>query len=535
MRKYQKSFARFTVFVFVLATLAGYPAFVQAAVRTLANWGSINVSEFNVSEDIYLQTVFATDGSIFLGAALDPATHFTYFVTSTDMVDWDIQARFFSLVYGNDRFFGVAAGGLFTTDLSLQWQQASLPVGVVPSHLNFRDGVFRLFYRYDGREYVMMSQDGDVWYDYRGYIPEGSSSRRIFTADGDLFTMTFADGTLRALTSVGFSEDTEWEEIAALTKAVEYENTVFRLQEILFSGTTVAVSLYASPAAGVNWGDWEAPSGNGIVLVSYDMENWHQTYWGGLAPDWVTRVEVPGFNWNVGRHISSNFYATVHRLPVVNDGLESVGLECPDDDIWSCAGWETFVTLPGIPGTTGRQLTRIFLAGEQVSRAYAVSEETPAAVDPLPPPTADPPPARVWPETVTANPSAHNIFVNGAPVAFVAYNIEGNNFFRLRDIAYTLNGTAGQFAVGWDAATGTASLTTGSPYAPVGGEMEGAATEAVTATLSRTAFVIDGQSVTLTAYNIGGNNFLMLAELSRHLGFSATWDPVNSAVLIETE
>ena len=540
MRKYQRTIARFTVLVFILATLAGYPAFVQAAVRTLANWGNINVTAFDVSEDIYLKQVFVTNGDVFVGAAVDPATHFMYFVTSRNMVDWDIQARFFNLVYGNGRFFGVADNGLFHTDLSLQWQQANLPEGVVPSRVNFIDGVFRMFYWMDGNQYVMMSLDGDTWYDYRGYIPEGATARRIFASQEELFTVTFVDGTVRALRTDGFTEDTAWEEIPGLTKDVEYEDTVFHLFEIRFSGNTVAISLYANPAPGVNWDDWDQPSGGGIVLVSPDMQNWHRTYWGGLSPDWATpATPVPGFDWGTGRDSYWNAVATFRHLPQTTDGFEFIGLGCRDDSIWDCEGWETFVTLPGIPGTTGRQLTRIFLAGEQVSRTEAVSD-APPAVDPLPPPheetppPADAPPARVWPETVTANPSSHNILVNGVPTAFVVYNIEGNNFFRLRDIAYSLNGTSGQFAVGWDASTGTASLTTGAAYAPVGGEMQGAADASVTATLSRTAFVIDGVSVTLTAYNIGGNNFLMLAELSQYLGFSATWDEVNAAVLITT-
>ena len=45
----------------------------------------------------------------------------------------------------------------------------------------------------------------------------------------------------------------------------------------------------------------------------------------------------------------------------------------------------------------------------------------------------------------------------GEKKAFDAYNIEGSNYFKLRDLAYVLNGTDKQFEVGWDAAANAIS------------------------------------------------------------------------------
>jgi hypothetical protein len=41
----------------------------------------------------------------------------------------------------------------------------------------------------------------------------------------------------------------------------------------------------------------------------------------------------------------------------------------------------------------------------------------------------------------SASPTSSTVLVNGKNVAFDAYNINGNNYFKLRDLAYTLNGT----------------------------------------------------------------------------------------------
>ena len=67
----------------------------------------------------------------------------------------------------------------------------------------------------------------------------------------------------------------------------------------------------------------------------------------------------------------------------------------------------------------------------------------------------------------TTNPSASTVLVDDKNVAFDAYNIADNNYFKLRDLAYTLSGSAKQFEVGWDGANNAISLTSGQPYTVV--------------------------------------------------------------------
>jgi len=136
---------------------------------------------------------------------------------------------------------------------------------------------------------------------------------------------------------------------------------------------------------------------------------------------------------------------------------------------------------------------------------------------------------------VTATPTQSPVLVNGDTVAFQAYHIGGNNFFRLRDIAYILNGTAAQFNVQWDAANSAILLTSGAPYIPVGGEMPGSATGSVTATPTRAAILLDGEPANLRAYHIDGNNFFMLRDLGEILGFGVEWDDDARAILISTD
>ena len=51
-----------------------------------------------------------------------------------------------------------------------------------------------------------------------------------------------------------------------------------------------------------------------------------------------------------------------------------------------------------------------------------------------------------------------------------------------------------------------------------------AASTALTATVSNQPIYVDGQRVYLTAYHIGGNNFVKLRDIGQAVGFNVYWD-----------
>lgn len=73
--------------------------------------------------------------------------------------------------------------------------------------------------------------------------------------------------------------------------------------------------------------------------------------------------------------------------------------------------------------------------------------------------------------TAVAKPSTHKIYVDGERANVAAYEINDNNYFKLRDVAAILSGTDAQFEVTWDQATGNITLTDNQPYTTVGGEL----------------------------------------------------------------
>ena len=55
--------------------------------------------------------------------------------------------------------------------------------------------------------------------------------------------------------------------------------------------------------------------------------------------------------------------------------------------------------------------------------------------------------------------TSSKIYLDGKEVSFQAYNIEDNNYFKLRDIGKAFN-----FGVDWDGANNTIVLDTAKPY-----------------------------------------------------------------------
>ena len=143
-------------------------------------------------------------------------------------------------------------------------------------------------------------------------------------------------------------------------------------------------------------------------------------------------------------------------------------------------------------------------------------------------------PAASQPVTVTAQPTSSSVLINGKNVTFDAYNINGSNYFKLRDLAYALNGSAKQFDVGWDAANNAVSLTSGKPYTVAGSEMAGGSVGNKTTIPTNSNIYLNGESVSFTAYNIGGNNYFKLRDIGLLFNFGVGWDAATSTITIDT-
>lgn len=137
--------------------------------------------------------------------------------------------------------------------------------------------------------------------------------------------------------------------------------------------------------------------------------------------------------------------------------------------------------------------------------------------------------------TQTAEPSPHAIYVDGTKANVAAYEINDNNYFKLRDIAAIVNGSEKQFEVSWNNDAQRIDLTSGKAYTIVGGEL-GAIGSASKKAESSTAVVYkDNTKMDYTGYNIDDNNYYKLRDVCESFNIGIKWDGANQRVDILTD
>lgn len=133
-----------------------------------------------------------------------------------------------------------------------------------------------------------------------------------------------------------------------------------------------------------------------------------------------------------------------------------------------------------------------------------------------------------------AEPTASTVYVNGKNVSFDAYKINDNNYLKLRDLAYVLSGSEKQFNVTWDEEANSILLERGKEYVTVGGEMVGKGSGVKTPAETDSYVLLDDDYISLTAFNIDGNNYFKLRDLGKTFDFEVDWDGEANAIVVDT-
>ena len=106
----------------------------------------------------------------------------------------------------------------------------------------------------------------------------------------------------------------------------------------------------------------------------------------------------------------------------------------------------------------------------------------------------------------------------------VAYNIDDNNYFKLRDIAKILDGTIKTFDIKYDGATNSIDMLSFYDYTSVGGELTPGDGIERTAFSSSAFLTLDGVPIKATCYNINDNNYFKLRDITDALDCRVEWD-----------
>lgn len=124
-------------------------------------------------------------------------------------------------------------------------------------------------------------------------------------------------------------------------------------------------------------------------------------------------------------------------------------------------------------------------------------------------------------ETESVAHSSSAIDVNGTEVEIEGYNIEGNNYFKLRDIAAALSETNKNFQVEYDKDNDRVVITAGKNYEPDGTEnfeAEDPDNKQIKETVSEVYF--GENKIELKAYNVDGYNYVKLRDVASMMDFA---------------
>lgn len=138
--------------------------------------------------------------------------------------------------------------------------------------------------------------------------------------------------------------------------------------------------------------------------------------------------------------------------------------------------------------------------------------------------------------TYIAKPTDSVVTLNGQKVKFAAYNIEGNNYFKLRDLATVLDGTEKNFNVDYNKKLEAIEITSLAPYTTGNAGISEADSKGNKVAIdSPQSVYVDGKQVTLKAYDVSSYNYCKLRDVANLLDFAVDWNPNTNTINIGTD
>ncbi len=132
-----------------------------------------------------------------------------------------------------------------------------------------------------------------------------------------------------------------------------------------------------------------------------------------------------------------------------------------------------------------------------------------------------------------AIPANSKVLVNEKEVELEAYNIEGSNYFKLRDIAMAINNTAKNFNVQWDETKNALNIISNKPYTVVGDELKTSETRTEKAVSpSNSSIYLDGSKISPSSYLIDNNNYFKLRDICNALSIDVDWISTKNTIAI---
>lgn len=122
------------------------------------------------------------------------------------------------------------------------------------------------------------------------------------------------------------------------------------------------------------------------------------------------------------------------------------------------------------------------------------------------------------------------IEMGGSTATLTAYNIDGYNYFMLRDLAYTLADTDRAFDVAYDDELKAINLVSDTRYS--GEQNNVQASDVLEITPTNDPIFSNGEQVSLDAYNINGYNYFKLRDICDIFGITVDYDNDKGIIML---
>ena len=138
-------------------------------------------------------------------------------------------------------------------------------------------------------------------------------------------------------------------------------------------------------------------------------------------------------------------------------------------------------------------------------------------------------------KTVDAVKNTKKVTLDGEEVMVGAYDVEGYNYLKLRDVAAILNGKKCQFSVGYDEPTKLISVELAKAYEKVEGDLAEIKDEKAKAIVSVKKILVNGEEKEVKTALINEYNYMQLRDLGALVGLNVGYDEVNKVIMLKSD
>ena len=138
-------------------------------------------------------------------------------------------------------------------------------------------------------------------------------------------------------------------------------------------------------------------------------------------------------------------------------------------------------------------------------------------------------------KTADARKTSQKITLDGQAVDIGAYNIEGHNYVKLRDVAAIMTAKKSQFNVGYDAEKNLVIVETDKPYTKEAGDLAAIKDAEAKAMLEVKKIMVNGEAKDIKTALIKGNNYMQLRDLGALVGFGVGYDEKTKTIVLKSD